>query len=274
MSDYDSSLPIRTENDGDVVSFIADATTPANKLKVNADGSIDSNVVVPSGTKIQITDGTDDLAVNGDGSLNAVVSATDLDVRDLTFATDKVDASGSLVDVQATDLDIRDLTFATDKVDASGSLVDVQATDLDIRNLTFADDKVDASGSTVRVVDEDGNAFSSANPLPVEFFEAKAETFDFSQGNAIAKNATHTHTYAAPANYKLKEVYVSGSGKLRAELRINNVTVAVGFNSTANPQVQWSFQKGLNASSVNVTVLIENLDNGAQNLYSTLVGLS
>jgi len=74
---------------------------------------------------VKIGDGTDFMAVNADGSINAVVSAVDLDIRDLAFATDKVDVSGSSVDVTATNLDIRDLAFATDKVDVSGSSVDV-----------------------------------------------------------------------------------------------------------------------------------------------------
>lgn len=50
------------------------------------------------------------------------VSATNLDIRDLVFATDKVDVSGSSVSISgsvtvtATDLDIRDLTHASDSV--------------------------------------------------------------------------------------------------------------------------------------------------------------
>ena len=55
-----------------------------------------------------------------------VVSATDLDIRDLVFATDSVDVSGSTVIVTATDLDIRALDFATDSIDVTGS--DVTAT--------------------------------------------------------------------------------------------------------------------------------------------------
>ena len=271
MADFDSSLPIRTESDGDVVIFLADPSTPANKIAVESDGSINVNADLATGAKVIITDGTEDLEVNADGSINAVVTATDLDIRDLDFANDSVDVSGSSVTVSATDLDIRDLVFATDKVDVSGSDVTatVTATDLDIRDLDASSDSVAA-----HLFDESGVAFSSSNPVPVEFFDSKAESFDFSQGNAIAKNATHTHTFAAPTDYKLKDVYVGGSGKLRAELRIDGNVVAVGFNSTANPQVSWRFQKGLNASSVDVVVLIENLDNQAQNVYSTVVGLA
>lgn len=106
---------------------------------------------------------------------SVTVVSTDLDIRDLAFATDKVDVTGSEVSldsatlaalenitVSATDLDIRDLAFATDKVDVTGSEVSldsatlaalenitVSATDLDIRDLAFATDKVDVTGSEV-----------------------------------------------------------------------------------------------------------------------------
>lgn len=70
-------------------------------------------------------------------------TATDLDIRDLVFATDKVDVSGSSISVS---------NFpATFAVTQSTSPWVVSATDLDIRNLVFADDKVDASGSSVSV---------------------------------------------------------------------------------------------------------------------------
>jgi hypothetical protein len=64
------------------------------------------------------------------------VTATDFDIRNLTFADDKVDVGGSVVALDAgtlaalenitvsgTDIDIRDLAFATDKVDVSGSTI-------------------------------------------------------------------------------------------------------------------------------------------------------
>ena len=40
MSDYNSSLPVRTENDGDVVSKIGDGATPSQYLGVDASGRI------------------------------------------------------------------------------------------------------------------------------------------------------------------------------------------------------------------------------------------
>jgi hypothetical protein len=108
------------------------------------------------------------------------ISATDLDIRDLSHTQDSVkigdgtdflaidasgnigvtDAGGSLT-VDAVNLDIRDLAFATDKVDVTGSEVSldagtlaalenitVSATDLDIRDLTHASDSVKIGDGT------------------------------------------------------------------------------------------------------------------------------
>jgi len=78
--------------------------------------SLDEVILDAGSSSIAISDGTDTLAINGDGSLNATVTASDLDIRNLLFATDKVDVSGSSVTVTASDLDIRDLTHASDSV--------------------------------------------------------------------------------------------------------------------------------------------------------------
>lgn len=60
---------------------------------------------------VAISDGTDTLAINGDGSINAVVTATDLDIRDLTAATDSVsswthDGTGNAIGSTAGALDV------------------------------------------------------------------------------------------------------------------------------------------------------------------------
>lgn len=170
MSDFNSSLPIRTENDGDVVIKVGDGLIPSQQLTVNPDGSVNitdnSGSLTVDATDLDIRDlafATDSVDVSG-SDITATVTATDLDIRDLVFATDKVDVTGSEVSldattlaalenitVSATDFDIRDLVFATDKVDVTGSDVTatVTATDLDIRDLVFATDKVDVSDSVI-----------------------------------------------------------------------------------------------------------------------------
>jgi len=42
MADFDSSLPVRTKTDGDIVSKITDGT---NNLEINSDGSINANII-------------------------------------------------------------------------------------------------------------------------------------------------------------------------------------------------------------------------------------
>lgn len=56
------------------------------------------------------------------------------------------------ITVVATDLDIRDLLFASDSVDVSGSSVTVSATDLDIRDLINTQDSI-AIGDETSIVD-------------------------------------------------------------------------------------------------------------------------
>ena len=159
---------------------IADRLT-GDLLKVNPDGSIDANVVVSAsgGDNIAISDGTHTLDINSDGSIN--VKATDLDIRNLTFATDKVDVSGSSVSVTATDLDIRNLTFATDKVDVSGSNVNVAASDLDIRNLSALQDNVAISnGTTSLAINLDGsvNVAGVATETTLSSVETSVQSID------------------------------------------------------------------------------------------------
>jgi hypothetical protein len=107
--------------DGTVIGNTGDAI----KVDIGAVADLDIRDLNASQDNVAISDGTDTLAINADGSINATVAATDLDIRDLAFATDSVDVSGSSVTVSATDLDIRDLSFATDSVDVSGSAVTI-----------------------------------------------------------------------------------------------------------------------------------------------------
>jgi len=272
MSDQATSLPIRTESAGDVDIFLSDSVTPSQKLKIEADGSINANTTI---------------------------SATDLDIRDLVFATDKVDASGSEVSldaatlaalesvtVSATDLDIRDLAFATDTVDASGSEVSldaatlaalenvvVSATDLDIRDLDAASDSVAA-----HLKDATGAAFSVANPLPVVVSNNIPGTgiLDYNTAAAVAKDATSSHTYTVTAakTFRGLKFWASASGKMKVEVQIAGVSKFVGFNSTANPNIEIDLKSEIEvAAAATVVIIRTNLDNGAQDLYSTIQGV-
>jgi hypothetical protein len=253
MADYDSSLPIRTEENGDVVTHLADGTVNTQLLKVNADGSIDTNTSLPVGTKVEITDGTDDLEINADGSINVKDD-------DLTFANDKVDVSGSSVTatVSATDLDIRDLTSASDSVEV------LQDTHDDLN-----------CNANLQVGDADVTAL---NPVPVTLTSDQQgnEIVDFNSSAAVAKDASVNHDYTVTAGKTFlgEEAFVSGSGKLKVELIVNGSTKYVGFNSTANPNIRIPLEKILKANAAEVVrFTITNRDKQAQDVYSTLSGL-
>ena len=81
MADFNSSLPIRTEADGDAVVKIT-GDDAANQAAVNADKELL--------TKSKVTDGTDNLAVNADGSINVIIQggiqATEKQVYGTTVA--------------------------------------------------------------------------------------------------------------------------------------------------------------------------------------------
>ena len=52
MSDFNSSLPVRTENPGDVIAKLADATTPSQQLAIDASGRITTKLDDGAGNPI------------------------------------------------------------------------------------------------------------------------------------------------------------------------------------------------------------------------------
>lgn len=306
MSDFNSSLPIRTENAGDVVSKIADATIPSRQLTVNANGSLN-------------------------------VEAANLDIRDLTFAQDKVDASGSVVTldsttlaalesitvqnpggasavnvqdggnsltVDAVDLDIRNLVFATDKVDTTGSIIaldaptlaalesitvqngagasavniqdggnslTVDAIDLDIRDLTHVSDSVKVGdGTDFLAVNTDGSInVVIQNDVP------GTEICNRQTSTSVASNVSVNHDYTVTAlkTFTGEQVVCAGSGKIKVQVLFNGVIKFDAFNSAANPTVIIPLLRMIKASAGQIVrITVTNLDNQAQDLYSTLMG--
>lgn len=124
---------------------------------------------------IQIKDaGGDALAIGADGSLNVTdnggsltVDAVNLDIRDLAFATDKVDVSGSSVSISG-DVNVTQGTSPWVIGDGGGSIT-VDAVNLDIRDLTSASDSVAAvqSGSWTVAISGDVNVTQGTSPWVV-----------------------------------------------------------------------------------------------------------
>lgn len=337
MADYNSSLPVRTENAGDVIAKIADATTPSQQLAVDSSGRISTKIQDSAGNNltstgnaldvnvtnasiavtatdldirdlsasqdnVAISDGTDTLAVNADGSINSVVTATNLDIRDLSHSQDSVkvgdgtdflavNADGSINSVvTATDLDIRDLSAAQDNVaisDGSDTLAInndgsinavVTATDLDIRDLSHSQDSVKVGdGTDFLAVNSDG----SINVVISSDVDG-SEICDYQTSASVAGGASVNLDYTVTAlkTLLIQQVFATGSGKIKVEVKAETApasgtynTKFVGFNSTANPNVEIDIDRLLKqVAGAKVRVTITNRDNQSQDVYSTLTG--
>jgi len=152
-----------------------------------------------------------------------------------------------------------------------GNSITVDATDLDIRDLAAATDKVaiqDTAGDELGV-----NADGSIN---VNVTQAASDPIvDYNTSASVAKDASvnHDYTVTAAKTFSGQEMWASGSGKMKVEVLVNGSTVFVAFNSTANPNIRIPLDGVVQADALQVVrITMTNLDNQAQDLYSTLTG--
>lgn len=113
---------------------------------------------------IQIKDAAGDaLAISAGGA--ALIEAVDLDIRDLAFATDKVDVTGSEVSLDAGTLAaLESITVqngagaAAVNIQDGGNSITVDASDLDIRDLSHTQDSVKiGDGTDFLAINADGS---------------------------------------------------------------------------------------------------------------------
>ena len=193
MADFNSSLPVRTEADGDVVAGLSDTSNvqinPATEDKqdtiITGLGNIETNQTDKS-QFTRITDGTDDLAVNADGSINVVVA-------ELVSGTEKHVYATAAAGVPNTPVDVID------------------------------------------------------------------------------------YTVTALKTFKLKQFGVSGSGKLKAELRVgpaaSEVTKWTVFTSTSSATHEIEFARAIEvAAGDKILVTVTNRDVANQDLYAFISG--
>lgn len=115
---------------------------------------------------VRLGDGTSfftSTSENGDISLDVHVSNSDLDIRDLAFATDSVDVSGSEVSLDAATLAALE-TITVEQgtspwvIGDGGGSITVDAADLDIRDLTHVSDSIKiGDGTDFLAVEADGS---------------------------------------------------------------------------------------------------------------------
>ena len=270
---------------------------------VTGDMGIQS-LAVRSDTLASLVDTTGDytpLQVNAAGALyvnftntTIAVTATDLDIRDLTHVSDSVrigdgtdlanvTAAGEL-NVLATaqpGVDIGDVTVnnaagaAAVNIQDGGNVITVDATDFDIRDLTLAADSVKVSANT--------SANAVDNPIFVQVVSdviTSTEVHSYDTSAAVAADTADNHDYTVVGTtFLLKSVIGSFSGGGKVEIQTGPVaslvTRAVAFVSKEGGHVQLNFDPPIEVpvtSTGTVRVIRTNRQGQAQDVYSTIIG--
>lgn len=241
MADYDSSLPIRTEADGDAVIGVV-GLTEANRAEVNASneqlvkdtdvetaiGNIEENQTDKS-QMTQITDGTEELAINA--SNEALVKDTDVESK--------------LTDIETNQTDGTQKTKVTDGTDDLG---------------------VNSDGSiNVNVVD-------SSQGDEIHEYGTQAS------GVPGTPNTVVDYTVTTGKTLLLKAIQATASGKFKFELKAgtpsSETTRAVGFGSSSNGTIEIVFPTPIEVSaSDKVLLIITNSDKANADVYGFINGM-
>jgi hypothetical protein len=144
-----------------------------------------------------------------------------------------------------------------------------------------------AAGGTrpldVAMRDGSGNLYSLTNPLPVFLGnDPGAEVCDYNTGSAVNPAATSTHDYTVTALTTLIFAQVWASASARMKIQVQTETAAasdtfitrfVGFNSVASPNIDVKLANPVAVvAGARVRVIRTNIDNQAQDVYSTIAG--
>lgn len=201
---------VRAGDDGTVIGHVSDA------LKVSI-----------ANASLSVTQGTSPWVI-GDGGGSITVDATDLDIRDLAFATDKVDVSGSSVSISGT-VAVTQSTSPWVIGDGGGSIT-VDATDLDIRDLVAATDSISSWTK-----DGSGNSIGSTGGALNVAITSGFVDVDDSLANTSIENESRTvggtaiNTTAAAALAARKWLYLANVSNKAIFFGKSGVTLANGF---------------------------------------------
>jgi len=140
----------------------------------------------------------------------------------------------------------------------------------------------DVTALDVALRQSTGEAISATNPLPVVTSNVIPgdEVLNFDQASSVASDASANHSYTptASSTLVLQKILCSASGRAKFEIKIgatgSEATAAVLFVSTSTPNAVYEFKAPQNLTDAQSIVITKtNLDNQAQDLYSTLEGV-
>lgn len=254
MADQNTALPVRSEADGTderLQTKLVDATNPdTQQMEVDTDGNAHAEMHGndPGGVD-RVVRLSQEGAPNPDG---------DYDVTNNT-------EPGSVG------------MIAHDR----GGTIDETSQN---KRVTAVAGESDSVNMDVAIHHSGGNEITEDDPLFVSFAENPGdEIVDYDTASAIAKDATDNHDYTVTAGKTLliDELWASASGKMKIEVQFETAAASgvfntkwVAFNSTSDPNIRIPSEKiGKQVAGAIVRIIRTNLDNQAQDLYSTIVGI-
>lgn len=249
------NFPSSFEISNDVGNPIPISGTVSVNEPVTVDGTValDATTLAALET-ITANQGTSPWVVSGTVSVNepVTVDATDLDIRDLAFATDSVDVSGSEVSLDAatlTALETITVNQGTSPWVVSGTVsvnepVTVDATDLDIRDLAFATDSVDVSGSEV--------SLDSATLTALETITVNQGTSPWVVSGTVSVNEPVSVDGTVTVNQGTSPWVVDGSG-VTQPISAVSLPLPTGAATAANQQTDALTDTQLRATPVPVS---------------------
>lgn len=128
--------------------------------------------------------------------------------------------------------------------------------------------------------DDSGAAFGiESNPIfVVSTDNPNAEVHDYDKAVAVAADGNASHTYSPVNNVKIKSLHLSASGLAKFEVKFgttaSEVETYVYFNSVSKLSDDFHFPAPISlAGGTDSMVIVKtNLENKAQDLYSTING--
>ena len=331
MSDFNSSLPVRTQNAGDVAVQLVDGTVTTQKLAIDSSGRIiaklddgSGNVITSqvNGAQRALDVGIDVAGVQIDprsirtltsadvvtanqgtagaaawltkdaanGSAAGGTAATSSELVGGVFNTTpptlttgqqaaiQLDSSGNVKTALTAALPTgNNIIGRVEVTDGTGTSIGSTSGALNVAVTQALPNGANAIGSVLANVQVAGAAVTAANPLPVTMSASVSGTAIqqalTSASLAVGASATLTYTVVAAHTFNLQRIFAAASGKIKVVVQLGATTIFVGFNSTANPNVDITvISPPLLAAASTVNVIITNLDILAQDVYATVEG--
>lgn len=279
MADFKSHLPVQTHKDGATFTAASDFAVAIGGYE--SVGGTFETAGINTDRELFVVDATmraathlQDAAVAG-GERGAYVLAVRQDVlvtdtsADGDFASFKVNALGELYVRGNMDLDIQK---AEDSPHVSGDFGLMSLAVRNDANTIMTDTDGDYSALTVDKTGAMRVTVTDPNAASTEVHDQQT-----SVAVAVGASANHDYTVTVATLLKMKRLYATASGRIKVSIILDPAgtpdTIVVGFNSTANPNVDIDLEGLIEvAAGAVVRVQVDNLDEDPQDLYSTLFG--